>query len=234
MAVDTYLASKPDDEARNVDNLLANANVPLLDEHTGMVHALGQAELEHLGLQPPLKEILDLETKHVIELGLGLVEHTDPDKPADERVTLEQTLGVLFLEREQLTGSTTDVGEEEADAPDFALVLEAILADELHLLVQTLGLERPAGHLGDLGVCERSAQPRSFANKYPAAFGPVCPASSIRSIRERQIQSASSPSATPAHKGRPSALFAMSTPLCVSQLGVGIFPTPPGPGQLWD
>ena len=53
---------------------------------------------------------------------MGLVQHTDAHEAADEGVTLEQTLGVLFDELEELTGSTTDFGEDESDTPDLALV----------------------------------------------------------------------------------------------------------------
>ena len=78
-------------------------NVPLADKDTSVVDTLGQTELVHTGLQPTLQEILDLERQHVIELHAGLVEHTDTDETANQGVTLEETLGVLLVEREQLT-----------------------------------------------------------------------------------------------------------------------------------
>lgn len=106
-------------------------DVTLTDEGASMVDALRQAALEDLGLQPPLQEILDLEGKHVIETHAGLVEHTDAHKTANQGVTLEETLGVLGIELEQLTSSTTDFGEGEGDAPDLALVAEAIFAGKL-------------------------------------------------------------------------------------------------------
>jgi hypothetical protein len=117
--VDVLLGVKTDDERRDVDNLLADAlywlvtylvpkqvslpNVPLLDKHTSMVNRLGQAELVHASLQSSLKEILDLEGKHVIEFHAGLVQHTDTNQTADQGVTLEKALRVLLVEREQLT-----------------------------------------------------------------------------------------------------------------------------------
>ena len=42
-----------------------------------------------------------------------------------------QTLGVLGVELEQLTGRATDLGEDERDAVDLALVAQAVLAREL-------------------------------------------------------------------------------------------------------
>jgi len=73
-----------------------------------MVNGLGQTTLEHLRLQSSLQEIFDLECKHVIKTHATLIEHPDADESTDESVTLEQTFGVLVLEFEQLTSSTTD------------------------------------------------------------------------------------------------------------------------------
>ena len=106
-------------------------DVPLPDQDTGMVDALRKTGLEDLGLQPTLQEVLDLEGQHVIETHTRLVEHTDTDEPTDEGVTLEETLGVLRVELEQLTGCTTNLGEGETDAPNLALVAETVLAGEL-------------------------------------------------------------------------------------------------------
>ena len=114
-------------------------DVPLPDEDTGVVDGLGETALEDLGLQPALQEILDLEGKHVIETHAGLVEHTDTDETADEGVTLEETLGVLVVELEELTGGTTDLGEGEGDTPDLALVAETVFTGELGWVVCWVG-----------------------------------------------------------------------------------------------
>lgn len=92
---------------------------------------LGQAALENLGLKSSLQEIFDLQGKHVIKSHAGLVEHTDANEPADEGVTLEETLGIFVVEFEQLTSSTTNFGEDKSDTPDFALVTETVLASKL-------------------------------------------------------------------------------------------------------
>ena len=70
-------------------------DVSLSDEDTGVVDRLGKAELEHLCLETTLKEVLNLETEHVIELHVLLVEDTNADETAQECVTLKQTAGVL-------------------------------------------------------------------------------------------------------------------------------------------
>lgn len=92
-------------------------DVPLADEDTGVVNRLGQTKLEHLSLQTPLQEILDPQSKHIVEPGLGLVQYTDTDQTADKGVTLEQTTGVLLIKGKKLTGSTTDVGQAVSDPP---------------------------------------------------------------------------------------------------------------------
>jgi len=96
-----------------------------------MVNALRQTTLEHLSLQPSLQEILNLEGQHVIETHAGFVEHTNAHETANHGVTFEETLRVLGVEFEELSGSTTDFGKGERDAPNFSFVTEAVLAGEL-------------------------------------------------------------------------------------------------------
>ena len=106
--------------------------MPLADENTSVVNGLGQAALEDLSLEATLQEVLNLQGQHVIQTHAGLVEHTDANETTDEGVTLEKTLGVLVIELEQLTGRTTDLGQDETDAPDLALVAKTVLAGELN------------------------------------------------------------------------------------------------------
>jgi len=101
--VDVLLGVETDDERGHVDDLLANTDVALADEDTSVVDGLGEAELVDTSLEATLKEILDLEGEHVIELHAGLVEHTDTHETANQGVSFEETLGVLLVEGEQLT-----------------------------------------------------------------------------------------------------------------------------------
>lgn len=71
------------------------------------------------------------------------------DEPADQGVTLEETLGVLLVELEELTSGTTDLGEDEGDPPDLVLVLETVLTSELELGIETGRLERAPRDLVD-------------------------------------------------------------------------------------
>ena len=102
--INVLLGVQPDDERRDVDDLLADADVSLADQDTGVVDRLGETELVDAGLEAALQEVFNLKGQHVIELHAGLVEHTDTHQTANEGIAFEQTLGVLLVEGEQLTG----------------------------------------------------------------------------------------------------------------------------------
>lgn len=156
--VNVLLRVETNNERGNVDDLLANADVALDDQNTGVVDRLGKTGLEDLGLETALQEVLELEGEHVIETHAGLVEHTNAHQTTDNGVTLEETLGVLFVKLEQLTGSTSDLGEGKGNAPDLALVAQTVLTSELELAVETGRLERSSGNLGGLGLLARSTR----------------------------------------------------------------------------
>jgi hypothetical protein len=87
--INVLLGVETDDEGRNVDDLLANTDVSLADENTGVVDGLGETELVDTSLQTTLQEILNLQGQHVIELHAGLIEDTDTDETANERISFE-------------------------------------------------------------------------------------------------------------------------------------------------
>ena len=97
------LAVQSDHETWYVDDLLSNSNVTLLDEDTGMVDGFGETKLVDTGLQAAFKEIFDFEGEHVIELHARFIEHTDTDETSNEGVAFEETLGIFFIECEELT-----------------------------------------------------------------------------------------------------------------------------------
>lgn len=101
--VDVLLGVETNDEGRDVDDLLADADVALADQDTGVVDGLGKTELVDASLEAALKEIFDLKGKDVIELHAGLVEHTDTNETANEGISFEETLGVLLVEGKKLT-----------------------------------------------------------------------------------------------------------------------------------
>ena len=62
-----------------------------------MVDGLSETELVDAGLQTALQEILSLQGQDVIELHTGLVEHTDTDETANERIAFEETLRAVAI-----------------------------------------------------------------------------------------------------------------------------------------
>lgn len=154
------LGVQSDNERGNVDHLLSDTDVPLPDENTGVVDRLGETTtsvpssasastlsssptlgpsdptpnspaLEDLGLQPPLQEVLDLEGQDVIQPHPRVVEHSDPHESSDQGVTLEETLGVLVVELQELSGGSSDLGEGQLNPPNLTLVTETVLSGEL-------------------------------------------------------------------------------------------------------
>lgn len=97
------LRVETDNEGGNIDNLLANTDVALANQDTGVVDGLGKTELVDTRLQAALQEILNLQGQDVIELHARLVEDTDTDKTSDKGVAFEKSLGVLLVEGKKLT-----------------------------------------------------------------------------------------------------------------------------------
>merc|ERR1712038_1485141 len=141
--IDVLLGVEADNEGGDVDDLLPDPDVSLPNEDTGVVDGLGQPQLEHLGLETTLQEVLNLEAENIVELHLALVEDTDPDQATQQRVALEQPLGVLLLEGEEDPGGGPHLGEAVLDAPHLPLVPQPVLSDQLQLLVQPSLLEGP-------------------------------------------------------------------------------------------
>merc|ERR1719333_1727451 len=140
--VNVLLRVQADDEGWDVDNLLSDTDMPLSDQNTCMMDRLCKSQLEDLGLETTLQEILNLETENIIKLHLALVQDTDSDQTSKECVSLEQSLGILLLKSQQSSGSRPDLGQAVLDSPDFTLVSQTIFSNEFQLLVKTGFLER--------------------------------------------------------------------------------------------
>lgn len=143
-------------ERRNVDNLLADSDVSLGDQDSGVVDGSGQAQLEDLGLQSSLQEVLDSQGQHVIQLQLVLGQDTNSHQSSDQSVTLEQSLGVLLISGQQVTSSSSDLGQLESNSVDLSLVLQTVFTGQLQLGVQSSRLVRLLGDGVSLGVSSGS------------------------------------------------------------------------------
>jgi hypothetical protein len=140
--VDVLLGLGSDQERRGVDHLLADADVSLADQHTGVVNGLGKTSLEDLGLESSLHESLGRKLQDVIK-GILLVSHeTVSLQSADQRGGLEKTLGRLLGKSHEGTGSLAHLREHVLHSPDLLLAAKTVLTAELKLLVETLLLVR--------------------------------------------------------------------------------------------
>jgi hypothetical protein len=92
-------------------------------------------------LKSLVEELVDSKTKHVIELELFVAEQTITMHSVEEGCSFEQSTWIFLLESKQLSGSFSEVGEEQVHSPDFTLVLETVLSDKLKFMVNSLLLE---------------------------------------------------------------------------------------------
>jgi len=92
--VDELLGGSSHEERGDVDHLLADSDVSLSDEDTGLMDGSGKVSLDNEGLESSFHELVDGQTEHVIELSLVLVEETESDHALDEGITFENSSGI--------------------------------------------------------------------------------------------------------------------------------------------
>ena len=83
-ALDVLLRGDAHHERGDVDRLLADSDVLLEDEHTGVVDGLSEVALLNKGLEATLKELRGGQTEHVIELALVVLQQTKSNHAADQ------------------------------------------------------------------------------------------------------------------------------------------------------
>lgn len=146
--LDVLVGRGGDHEGRNVDHLLADSDVSLSDEHSGVMNGLGEGLVHAHGLKSSLEELIDGKTEDVIELSLALLEETELADSSDEGITFEKSSGISLVKSEELSGSLSELGEGQLDSPHLSLVTEAVSTDKLKLGGESLLIE------GFLGVFE--------------------------------------------------------------------------------
>lgn len=135
--VNVLFRFQSDHEGWNVDNLLTNSNVSLSDQDSGVVDRLGQTQLVDLSLQSSFQEIFNLQSQDVIQLLLVFRQDTDSHQSSDQGVTIEQSLWVLFISGQQVSGSTTNLRQLERNSVDLSLVLQTVFTGQFQFSVQT-------------------------------------------------------------------------------------------------
>lgn len=151
--VNLLLGFGTDHELRSVDEIFADLDVAVIDEATGVVDRLGLASLlVNSGLQSALHELVEGQTQNVIQLALAVTEQAISGHSAEQGSTFEESLGILLLKSEQLSGSLSDFGEGKLHSPDFSLVCEAELADLDEFTIEPLLLVGSPWCFEGLGV----------------------------------------------------------------------------------
>jgi hypothetical protein len=113
-------------------------DVTLPDQDTGMVNGFGHATLENNGLEATLEEVLNSESKHVIELVLALTKETITVHATEQRLTLKDTTGVLLIQGEQLPRCISDAAQGILHTPQLTLTPQAVLTHKLQLSIKAL------------------------------------------------------------------------------------------------
>jgi hypothetical protein len=127
--------------------------VALPDEYTSMVNGFCHAILEDNGLEATLQEVLNSESKNIIELVLALTKETIAVHAAQKSLALKDTARVLLIKGEQLPRSITDAAEGILHTPELTLAPEAILTNKLQLGIKSLLLIRTPWLLEGLTIC---------------------------------------------------------------------------------
>lgn len=136
-----------------VDKALADLDVSLVDQHTGLMDALGlEPFLVDTGLQSLIQELIQGKTQHVIELEFLIAEETVAVHSVEEGSAFEESTGVFLFKGEEFSGCFSELGEEEVNSPDLTLVLEAVLADQLQFVIDSFLLEGSSGGFECRGV----------------------------------------------------------------------------------
>ena len=93
--VNVFCGVETDHEGRDVDELVADADVAVLDEHACVVDGLGQSHEEDLSLQAALEEVFRLEVKDVVKLHFVFLQDAVAHQAPQQRIAFEQAAGVL-------------------------------------------------------------------------------------------------------------------------------------------
>ena len=86
-SLDVLLGADTHHEGGDVDHGLANGDVSLEDEDTGVVNGVGEVALLDESLESALEELGGGQTEHIIELALVVLQETESHHSADEGLT---------------------------------------------------------------------------------------------------------------------------------------------------
>ena len=154
--INVFFGCGPDVEGGDVDELVANADVALTDEDTGVVDGLGESLLVHLGLKTTFQKLLGGQLKDEIELELIIRQQAVATHTSQQSGSLKDAFGILRVQSEQRTSGFSQLCKSVLHSPDFTLASQSVLSDELELGVETFLLVRTTRGFESLAVCDES------------------------------------------------------------------------------
>ena len=132
----------------SVDQIFADLDVSLMDQDSGLMDALGlETFLIDTGLKTFIQELVESETQNVIEFELLIGKKAISVHAVKEGSSFEKSSWVFFFEGEQLSGSFSEIGEQEMNSPYFSLVLQTVLSNQAEFVMNSFFLERSSGSL---------------------------------------------------------------------------------------
>lgn len=90
-----------------------------------------KTQLEDHGLKTAFHKVFDFEAEHIVELALGLVQHTNANKTADQSIAFKESSWVFLFKCEKLTSCLAELAQCIANSPDFSLVTKTIATSKL-------------------------------------------------------------------------------------------------------
>lgn len=140
-------------ERRHGHELTSDGDVSLTNHDTSHVDRSGKTLLQDKSLKTSIEELLGRQVQHEIESLLVLVQKSVSLQTTKERITFENSLGVILRKSEQLTSSLTKLGKRQLRSPDFSLTSQSVLSAKTKLGVESLLLERTTGCLESFRIC---------------------------------------------------------------------------------
>jgi len=171
--IDVFFRGRADVETRDVDELVADADMALADQNAGVVDGLGQPLLVHFRLEATFEELLGSQLQHLIEFELVVLQQSVTVHPPQQGGTFKNALRIIRFKSQQSTGGLTELRQGILNAPDFPFTAQSILPNQLELSIQTFLLVRTTRRLERLAVCFKEAKRQMLVRQATTATTPL-------------------------------------------------------------
>jgi len=136
-----------DEERGNSHDLTTDGDMTLTDHRSGHVDGLRKTLLADDSLKTAIEKLLSGQVENEVESLLLFGNKTVSHQSAEERVTFEDSLGVVLVEGKKCTGRLSEFRKRQLSAPDLTLTAKTVLSAELKLGIKSLLLKRTSRRL---------------------------------------------------------------------------------------